>query len=232
VRGAMPDAAGWTGAGAGFRHVLRLDAPLAELRAGLHATHRRRLRQAERSGLRVGVGRSPSHVDAFYRLHVVTRRRQGVPVQPRRFFASLLEHVIEPGLGVVVLARTDAGTAVAGAVVLAWNGTAIVKFQASDPGAWHLHPNHLVSWCAIDWAAAGGCRSFDFGRSDEGHAGLQRWKAGWGATPIPLVYAVAGRARPAAGGHGPLASIVGAVIRRSPTPVCRALGSLFYRYAA
>src|SRR5204863_457307 len=80
------------------------------------------------------------------------RRLRGVPVQPRRFFAALLRHVLGPGLATVALAEGAGGRPVAAAVVLAWNQTAIGKFQASDAESWELRPNHLVSWEALRWA--------------------------------------------------------------------------------
>lgn len=232
VRDAVPGSAAWRQAAVGSRHLLGLEAPEAELRRGLSQTHRRRLRQAERSGLRVRFGTSGADLDAFYRLHVQTRRRQGVPVQPRRFFAALLRHVLAPGLGTVALAERPGGRPVAGAVVLAWNQTAIGKFQASDAESWDLRPNHLVYWEALRWASARGCRTFDFGRSELRHSGLQQWKAGWSAAAVPLVYSLTGGGAPATGGGGPLGAVLGLLIRRSPAVVCRAVGGLLYRYAA
>ncbi|HSR21917.1 MAG TPA: GNAT family N-acetyltransferase, partial [Candidatus Eisenbacteria bacterium] len=184
------------------------------------------------SGLRVRFGRTGDEMGAFYRLHLLTRRRQGVPVQPRRFFDAIWRHLVAPGFGVVVLAETPSGRTAAGAVVLAGNGTAMVKYQASDETCWELRPNHLCYWAAIRWASETGHRRFDFGRSESRHAGLQRWKAGWGAGATPLTYAVTGRGEPAGDGRGRLGAALGHVIRRSPTLVCRALGDLLYRYAA
>lgn len=232
VRGAMPATAGWDLDEVGFRHVLRIDAGPQALRAGLRPTHRRRLREAERSGVRVRFGWGAAEMEAFHRLHVSTRRRQGVPVQPMRFFRALQRHVIGPGHGVIALAEGPAGEVIAGAVVLTWNGTAIGKFQASQAGAWALRPNHLLSWECLLWSSRSGLHRFDFGRTDAGHDGLQRWKAGWGAEAVPLVYATAGGGPRRAGQDGLAASLLGRVIRHTPAVVCRAAGALLYRYAA
>jgi len=233
VRGGIPVMPAWPGAAIAVQHVLALDGDPAAQRARIHATHRKRIRQAERSGLAVRLGRSHEDVADFYRLHVATRRRQGVPVQPRAFFEAVWRHVIGPGLGIVALAAPLGGRPVAGAVVLAWNGTAIAKFQASDEAAWRLRPNHLVYWTVIRWAADHGHRRFDFGRTDAGQDGLLQWKAGWGAEAIPLRYSrTEGPAAAGAGGGGPLAAAMRHVIRRSPDVVCRGLGALLYRYAA
>ena len=57
-----------------------------------------------------------------------------MPVQPRRFFQMIWENLIKTGLGLVLIAEA-AGQPVAAAVILAWNGTMIGKFIASDEEA-------------------------------------------------------------------------------------------------
>ena len=231
VRGALPPTAEWKEAAIGVRHVLSLTGDEPSLRMGLYEDHRRRLRQGERSGLRAWFGRSADDMADFYRLHVQTRRRQGVPVQPRRFFDAIWRHVIAPGLGVVALVG-EPGRPVAAYVVFAWNKTAIGKFQASDPSCWKLRPNHLLYWAVICWARETGCSRFDFGRTESEHASLQRFKAGWGAEAIPLSYSHTGAGAAGADGRGLLGGALGHLIRRSPRFVCRGLGALLYRYAA
>jgi CelD/BcsL family acetyltransferase involved in cellulose biosynthesis len=229
VRGDLPPAADWKETAIGVRQVLTLTDE-SSLRSRLYADHRRRLREAERSGLPVRVGRSADDMADFYRLHVETRRRQGVPVQPRRFFEAIWRHVIAPGIGMVTVVG-ERGRPAAAYVVFAWNRTAIGKYAPSDSSAWKLRPNHLLYWTVIGWARERGCSRFDFGRTESAHAGLQRFKAGWGAEAIPLSYSHTG-ARTAAAGHGVLGATLSHVIRRSPAVVCRGLGALFYRYAA
>jgi len=232
VRGAVPAEASWTQAVVGVEHVLDLHDGPESLRGRFGATHRRWLRQAERSGLRMRSGRSAAEMEAFYELHVLTRRRQGVPVQPHRFFDAIWRRVVAPGHGVVLVAETAAGRAVAGVVLLASNRIAMVKFQASDEAAWELRPNHLCYWAAIRWACDTGHRRLDFGRTETRHVGLQQWKAGWGGEAVPLTYAVTGGGSPDLGDGGVLEAALGQVIRRSPAAVCRALGALLYRYTA
>ena len=232
VRGALPAMPGCQNVAVGVRHVLALDRGVDALRKGLSDTHRRRLRQAEQEGLQVRFGQTAEEMDDFYRLHLLTRHRQGVPVQPRRFFRAIWQRMIAAGHGVVVLVETPSGRSLAGAVVLASKGTAISKFQASDASGWELRPNHLCYWAAIRWALETGHRYFDFGRTETRHAGLQQFKAGWGAEPIPLTYATTGGGGLDVDGPGLLDAAMRQVIRRSPAVVCRTLGSLLYRYAA
>jgi CelD/BcsL family acetyltransferase involved in cellulose biosynthesis len=232
VRGELPASPAWNRATIGTRHVLPLDGGVDAAWRGLRESLRRQVRSARRAGLRVRFTRRREDIDAFYRLQVATRRRLGVPVQPRRFIAALWQHVIEPGLGTVALAETPAGEAVATSVMLAWNGTAIEKFQASDAAHWQTKPNQLVIWATIEWGCEQGALAFDFGRSDAGHDSLQRFKAAWGAEELPLRYEVAGGASARAGGNGRLGGLMGHLIRRSPDLVCSTLGRVLYRFAA
>ena len=192
---------------------------------------RRDIRKAEREG--VTIRRAEASCDlteVFYALHARTRRRLGVPVQPRRFFELLWTRIIEPGLGFVLLAYSG-DVPVAGAVFLAWNGTIAYKYSASDPAFWRLCPNNLVIWTAIRWGCENGYRSFDFGRTDNENAGLRGFKSAWGATEEELYYATIGDARTEPSKHR-LERAAAAVIRRSPLWVCRTAGAVLYKYAA
>jgi CelD/BcsL family acetyltransferase involved in cellulose biosynthesis len=232
LRGALPELEGWTSHAAGVLHLLRLEAGVDALWKGLKETFRRQIRQARRAGLRVRFSREAGDLDAFYRLQVATRRRQGLPVQPRRFVASVWRECVLGGPGWAAMVETPEGLPVAASLLLAWNGLVIEKFQASDAAYWSLKPNQLLIWATIEWSCERGYRLFDFGRTDLDHLSLQRFKAAWGAEPAPLRYASTGRAGTRAGADGRLGGLLRAVIRRSPAVVCRTLGALLYRYAA
>jgi CelD/BcsL family acetyltransferase involved in cellulose biosynthesis len=211
-------------------HVLDLSPGTEAVRRGFTSAVRRNIRRAEREGLVVRRAVGEEDVTrAFYRLHVMTRRRLGVPVQPRRFFALLWRRVLEPGEGHVLLAYAG-DVPVAGGVFLEGGRTVVYKYGASDSAAWHLRPNNVLFAEAIQRSAEAGFTRFDFGRTDLGNAGLRAFKAGWGSAEQPLVYSGIGGARPA--GRGGAERALGVVIRRSPAWVCRAAGETLYRYAA
>jgi lipid II:glycine glycyltransferase (peptidoglycan interpeptide bridge formation enzyme) len=214
--------------------VLALGRSPADVYAGFHRSQvQRNIRRAERSGLTVRQATRPQDlVDTFYRLHLQTRRRLGVPVQPRRFFRLLWEKTISTGLGSVLIVET-AGRPIATAVFLAWNGTMIYKFGASDASTWSLRPNHLLIWYAIRTACEQGYRWFDFGRTDVGREGLRNFKLSWGAAEESLVYGtIGGQAEPTAVADGMAVRMMGAVIRHGPLLLCRAAGETLYRYIA
>jgi len=201
--------------------------PIEEIRAKLSKSPiGRALRRADRSVLNTTIERDLPAVRAYYRLHGLTRRRQGAPIQPWRFFQLIHQQLIAEGLGMVVLARVR-GRPVAGALFLSWNSNLIYKFGASDPAFWDLRPNNLVIWTAIEWGCANGYRVLDLGKSDTHNLGLRRFKSGWGAKEVPLHHTVL------PSGAGPERSglalrAASGLIRHSPVIAARALGELLY----
>jgi CelD/BcsL family acetyltransferase involved in cellulose biosynthesis len=216
-----------------LRHVIPLEDDPARVYAGFRSSVRRHIAQAGRSGVTIRQAESPEDlVDTFYRLHLRTRRRFGVPIQPRRFFRMLWEFMIRAGLGSVLIAEASASP-VAAEVFLSWNGTTISKFSASDERAWSLRANNLITWNLIKTACELGSRWLDFGRTDAGSEGLRVFKRSWGAVEEPLAYATLGggpELAPSMGGKA--GHLLTSVIRHGPPVLCRAAGETLYRYAA
>ncbi len=229
VRAALPPAPARHPAPAGYLHTLALPADPA----GLHPNkgHRNYRNQAVRKGVRVSRGRTAEDMATFYRLHALTRRRHGVPVQPRRFFDLLLERLIVPGHGFIATAVAD-GDVLTAAVYLESNGVLVAKYQGSDPGLPDKRAGYLIDWEMMLYGVAGGCHTLDLGRSEADHEGLRLYKSSWGSAEAPLVYTQLGLAPSAARAGSGTGGLAAGVIRRSPVWVCRTLGELFYRYAA
>ena len=213
-----------------------------DLTPGLDAVHktfsrsrvRPEIRRAEREGVRIREANQASDVTTtYYDLHVGTRRRQGVPVQPRRFFDLLWNRLLKPGLGFALIAELG-GRPVAGAIFLVWNGTVIYKYAASDEAFRWARPNHLVLWEGIRRSCDANAHTLDFGRSESSNEGLRKFKSGWGATEAPLAYSTFADKAPAPRAHSSrtLQHLLEETIRRSPPWVCRALGETAYRYVA
>jgi len=227
VHGDMSSIAGIHVVSRAVRHLLPLDCTREEYLRRIKGNQvDRAIKKAQREGVTARISRTEADTDTFYQLHVETRRRQGVPVQPKRFFRLLWRLVIDRGLGFVVLAQKD-GQPIAGAVYLAWNDHVIYKYGASDARFWDLRPNNLVMWTAIEWACVHGYRDLDFGRSDIDNHGLREFKRRWGAVEIPLNYSYVTTARPAPW-PGLSRQIMARIIQSSPSVVCRLTGELLY----
>lgn len=212
-------------------HVLELGPdPDAVYRTFKRSQIQGAIEKGQREGTFIRRGREPFDLTrVFYELHTLTRRRHGVPVQPRRFFELMWERIVEPGLGFVLVAEVE-GRPAAGALFLAWNGTVIYKYSAALPELSRFRPTNVILWHAIRWACENGYRSFDFGRTDLRNEGLRAFKRGWGTDERPLRYSTLADGPPRRSGRTPRA--LEAAIRRSPPFVTRLLGKAFYRYAA
>jgi CelD/BcsL family acetyltransferase involved in cellulose biosynthesis len=213
-------------------HTLSLEAEPEQMEQRFKPTVRSDIAKGSRGGVTVRRAQAVGDlVDTFYGLHVRTRQRLGVPVQPRRYFLGLWHRILKPGFGFCMLAHSD-DKPVAGAVFLAWRDTVVYKYSASDRRYLSLRPNHVLLWEAIRWSGANGYSALDLGRTDLDNPGLRHFKRSWGAREDPLVYSSLGE-----GGGGSRLSSRGApllspMIRHSPPSVCRVIGELLYRYAA
>jgi len=212
-------------------HMISLGADPERIQSGFKPTVRHDIAKGHRAGVTVRRAEAVGDlVDTFYRLHVRTRQRLGVPVQPRRYFLRLWQRILEPGLGFCLLAFSD-HRPVAGAVFLAWKDTVMYKYSASDHHYLNLRPNHVLLWEAIRWSSANGYSALDLGRTDLDNRGLRHYKSSWGAREEPLVYSTLGEP----GGSGLSTrggQLLSPLIRHSPPSVCRAIGELLYKYAA
>jgi CelD/BcsL family acetyltransferase involved in cellulose biosynthesis len=210
-----------------WRHVLRLDpdADVVERRA--RAGIRRGATKARREGLSFERRTDQAAVEAFYALHVATRRLQGVPTQSKRFVRSLAG-LFEAGLGFVALVAADDGRPVAAAVFLRAGAHLTYKYGASDRSALGRRPNNLLFAEVIRWACENGCDVLDFGRTDIGHEGLRGFKLGWGAEESPLHYTYVGLEPPA--GRSFPERALGVAIRHSPPLLGRLAGAALYRH--
>lgn len=168
-------------------HYLDLRQGAETIFQNLDASVRRAIRKSESSGIKVTVERNLEAMEEFYVLHGRTRRRHGLPPQPREFFRSIARHLVERNLGTIVLARL-ADVPVAGAVFLHSGRRAVYKFGASNTEHWPSRPNHGVMWAGIRELVQIGCHQLHFGRTSPADKGLARFKGSWGSIRHPLHY--------------------------------------------
>lgn len=228
IRSALPARADLHPFDAGYRHALRLPTDAADLHP--HRNFRQHRNQAAKAGIQVTRGTAAADIDAFYRLHTLTRRRLGVPVQPRRLFNLISDRMFAEGHGFVATA-TQGGEAVATCLYLMHNGTMVAKYAATDPTRPETGAAHLIHWETMSAACGDGYHTYDLGRSDPAAEGLRTYKSRMGAEELPLVYTHTAPQRPS-GRRGTIGDLSERVISHSPAWVCRALGEVLYRWTA
>ena len=212
------------------RHILKTDLPLDEIKSGFASAIKRNLNKGRRKGLEFHKRQDDDAMDTFYRLQVLTRRKLGVPVQPKSYFRRLSDQLIKTKLGFVAVV-TKENQPIAAGVLLGFNGRLTYKYAASDPTALEHRPNDWLVYNSIRIAAEEGFQLFDFGISDKSQEGLRRFKSKWGAEESDIFYSyIVGEPDP---DSGPSRAVLlaGEIIKRSPTLVCRLLGKAFYKYS-
>lgn len=187
IRGGLDHVVAAPGTATFHGHTLDLRGGEETVFANLKSSTRRAIRKAKNHRLTIRVDHSESALRDFYNLHILTRRRHGVPPQPWTFFRSIQEEVLDRQLGFVVSAR-HADRCLAAAVYFSWGTSALYKFAASDHRSLHRRPNHLVMWEAIKLLIADGVSSLHLGRTASSDEGLRRFKLSWGTIEEPLPY--------------------------------------------
>lgn len=167
-------------------HVLELRRELGKLFASFHKDCvQRKIRRAEREGLVCEEGREESLLAKFYSLLLSTRRRQGLPPQPRQWFRNLLACL---GDNAQIRVASKNGQAVAAILTLTHKQTLVYKYGCSERRFNRLGGTQLLFWRAIQQAAENHFTQFDLGRTDPGNSGLNAFKERWGAVCSQVTY--------------------------------------------
>jgi FemAB-related protein (PEP-CTERM system-associated) len=150
--------------------------------AAIPRKQRRMVRQAEKHGLSVEMGQHL--LDDVYDVYAESLRNLGTPVVPRRLF-----HALSGAFGKEchILAVRHEGRVVAGVLTLLYEDRVLPYYGGARREAFQYAVNDFMYWGLVCFAAAGGYRVFDFGRSRQG-SGSYDFKRHWGFEPRPLPY--------------------------------------------
>jgi CelD/BcsL family acetyltransferase involved in cellulose biosynthesis len=148
------------------------------------------VRQVISKGLKLGVTvrlGEARDLDAFYTLYVRNRMRHGIPPQPKKLFASILERPGDGAKAMLYLAEHE-GTAVAALIMLRYNGVTYAKYEGVDETRRDLQALYPLFWKTIEDAVLAGDRVYDFGRTAGDNPGLCQFKQKWGTTQTEMPY--------------------------------------------
>ena len=169
-----------------LHHQVDLEPAVEVLFRNLHKDSvQRKIQRAEREGLRYEEGTSERLLEAFYQIMVQTRRRHGVPPQPKEWFRALVQ---EFGSDLQIRAAFHGLKAVAATMTIRYKDSLVYKYGGSAVSHNKLGGMHLLYWNAIQDAKQWGLRTFDLGRTDAGQAGLATFKKRWGACESSVAY--------------------------------------------
>jgi hypothetical protein len=213
-----------------FEHVLQLSSDVEQIFASFRSSTRRNIEKALREGVEAKISNSADSMEAYYWLHCRTRKRLGVPPQPKSFFCNIYKHVVQPGNGFIVKACYR-GKTIAAAVFLHFGETSVYKFGASLPDSAHLRPNNLVLWKGIRWYASHGFKELSLGRTDSEDFGLMQFKNGWGGRCREIVYS-RWQAQECFQRkfHTSHFQVLSSIMKVLPLPILKMLGTVAYRF--
>ena len=194
------------------------------------------IRKAERSDLEMVEATDLTSYEAFYRLELLTRKRQGAPPYAFRFFEQL-HSVLGPARKIKLYLAYLGRSCVAGVIVLYHGTSAIYGYGASssDRSFLRLQPNNGLLWKAIRDAHGQGCATFDFGTTPLSNEGLLRFKSRWGTTtePVPYYFMVKdGAEAPVMNREGPLVRGVSYLLGKLPVWLLARVGPFLLRQVA
>ena len=215
-----------------FLHTLELNNNIDDISANVKKSFRQCIGQAQKKGVRIEWGDKEEHFQEFYGHMLITRRRHGVPLQPKRFFELLKTNVLDKGLGYLLCAYRD-DRCLASLLVLHWQKTMTIKYSGSTAlkSDLQMRPNHLLYWTAISWGAENGFSNLDMGRCSMANSGLRAYKRRWGVQEYALKYSSLSSEQRRVNNRN-LMTIMQIVIRKSPTFVCEVSGELLYKHFA
>ncbi len=214
-------------------HLALDEKPDTLLRTFHKSCIQRAIKKAKQQGLQIVTGKTEGDMKAFYRLHLTTRKKHGVPIQPYRFFRNLWNTLFPKNMLTLFLGGYH-DKVIGGIVVLWFKDIAYFKFGASDYEFLHLRANQLLMWKAIQLAQERGCRIFDFGRTNCVNKGLAQYKTRWGTRKMALHYFIIPNVRKSEAliESSSRHAISRKVITRMPELVNRMSGELLYKHFA
>jgi lipid II:glycine glycyltransferase (peptidoglycan interpeptide bridge formation enzyme) len=185
----------------------------------------RKIRRAERENLKYEDGNSEDLLQNFYRLLVITRRRQCLPPQPIEWFRGLIRAF---GRDLKIRVAFKGDTAVASILTLSHGKSMVYKYGCSDAESNRLGGTALLFWKTIQEAKGCGCEELDMGRSDIDNPGLVAFKEHWGTTGRRLSYWSYPHRHAAPSKWK--RELIGRVVSAAPDRALKVVGAALYRH--
>lgn len=212
------------------RMVLPLPGTPESLLQSFKAKLRSQIRRPEKEGLTIKQGRHELLAD-FYRIFATNMRDLGSPVHSKTLFTEVLNSF--PDSAWLFIAY-GAGVPMAGALVIGHKQILYNPWASSNRKFSYCSPNMLLYWSIIKYGYQHGYTHFDMGRCSP-ESSAYKFKAQWGAQPIPIHWYSLGKPVKKPVGRQPQKHQMGTAIacwKRLPVTVATLLGPPIRKYIA
>ena len=146
---------------------------------------RRNIKKAREQGVEVIQDASYNGLTSFHEMYEISGKRTGFMPHPFGHFHSYLKMFGASGNVMIFLAVFNRQP-VAGVFVVVHGDTAYALGAGSREEAWHVRPNDILHWKAMEWACNQGLSYYHMGHVTEPPPtessagwGLWRWKREW-----------------------------------------------------
>jgi hypothetical protein len=213
-----------------FEHLLDLSDSLDTIYGNLRDNVKRNIKKSQKSGIEIEFDKSANSLNEFIRLNKITRKRHGLPSQPKKFFYNIYNKVILKNSGIIISARIN-GKTIASNVYLMSGDNVTYKYGASDYKFQSLRPNNLLMWESIRYFKEKNFKVFSFGRTFPENKGLMEFKSGWSHN-VRLVhyYKYNLKKDTYETDLNPEKSYINVFFRNLPIFVSSIIGAIFYKY--
>lgn len=214
-----------------YIHFLNLSNDINIIFKSFSSNHKRNIKKSESQKISVIIKNDRDGIEIFYDMVCYTRKKQGLPPQPKDFYLNILENVLLNQGGNLFLAKIDRQF-IAGAIFFHNNRNVIYKFGASYDKLKEFRGNHSVMWNAIKFYKDAGYDKLDFGRTEIHHKNLRLYKLGWGSEEkniftftydIKTDNFIKSKSK-TTGTHN-------IFFKMMPIPILKIIGKIFYKYA-
>jgi len=159
-----------------IEHQIDLKPSLDSIEQNIRNSFKRNIQKSIRNNVKIKIAQTRQAFRHFIDLNSLTRRRHGIPPQPKAFFRNLYNSCIKDH-GFVFLAIHDQKV-IASAIFLTHQKHVTYKYGASDFGFQNLRPNNLLIYEALKFFKERGYQRLTLGRTHPGNAGLIQFKNG------------------------------------------------------
>jgi len=214
-----------------LRHYLRLDKGYEDIKSAYHKNNRRNIKQSEKHQLTFKISRDINTINEFCALNILTRKKHGLPPQPKSFFTTIVKNLFDHDLGFVATVYSGE-KAIASAIFLTHKKTIIYKYGASANNYLKLKPNNFLMDSVIKYSCHNNYTFFDFGICPKDNTGLRRFKLGWGATEENICYVLINHKGINSYHKKRYHKIFHSIFKMLPSKLNVFLGEILYKYVA
>jgi len=231
LKGSRPK---WEKFSENYLSLLDLRKDINQIKSNIKNSTRRNIKKAEKENVNIKIGCDIKDYRDFYELMVDTRKRQGSPPYPRKFFEALYGSFDSEKMCLFQAFRNE--RLLGGIIMFYYGDRAIYAYGASvsDKSLMRSRPNELLFWKAILDAWEKGYSIFDFGITPFYNTTLLHFKSRWGVNTYKIFFTYFPNSplkkKPLINRESGYYRMASKILEQTPRPMIKILGPQLLKY--